>query len=210
MCLRRQVMAAIVMCIASSATAAPRDTSRTVSARIYDYAHFDSDQLDRAQQQVSATYRTAGVNLEWHRTVSPDLIDAGKASWPDDGIATITVVLLAAHMGPRIDLRPAVAGYAPITRRAGGRIAYVVGDRIQGIALAGKVESWTVIAGVMTHEIAHLLMPERTHTAGGVMRPHWFPDEFSQVPKQRFSEAESRSLRRTVSALGAQKVRVAD
>lgn len=210
MLVRHQLMAVIVMCIASSATAAPRDTSRTVLARIYDYAHVDLHQLERAQQQVSETYQAAGVNLEWLRTVSPALIDAGKACWPTDGTSAINVILLGAHMGRRLDQHPEIAGYAPITRNAGGRIAYVVGERIQAIAENGHVEYWTVIAGVMTHEIAHLLMPERTHSTDGVMRPHWNPDEFKQVPKQRFSEAEASSLRRTVSSLEGHRVRVAD
>ena len=210
MMVRRQLMALILVCIATSAAAAPHDTPRTVSARIYDYAHFDRHQLQRAQRQVSETYRAAGVNLEWHRTVAPDLIEAGKGRWPSDGVTTITVVVLGAQMESRFGVLPEVAGYAPITRDAGGRIAYVLGGRVRNIAVDGKVESWAVLAGVITHEIAHLLMPEREHSPDGVMRAHWNPSEFKQVPSQRFSEAEAVSLRRTVSALEGQIARVAD
>ena len=209
MVVRRQLMALVLMCIASSAAAAPHDTPRTVSARIYDYAHFNRHQLQRAQQQVSETYRAAGVTLEWHRTVSPDLIEAGKGRWPSDGITNLTVVVLGAHMDTKLGVLPDVAGYAPITRDAGGRIAYVLGGRVRGIAIDGKVESWVVMAGVITHEVAHLLMPEREHAADGVMRAHWNPSE-SRVPVQRFSEAEALSLRRTVSSLEGQIARVAD
>lgn len=210
MVVRCQWLALVLLCVASCAAAAPRDNSRAVSVRVYDYAHLNSQQLQRAQRQVSETYRAAGVDLEWRRTVSPDLIERGEGEWPSDGITAITVVVLAAHMESRLAHRPEVAGYAPITRDAGGRIAYVVGDRVRGIALAGQVESWAVIAGVMTHEIAHLLMPERAHSTDGVMRAHWNPEEFRRVPKQRFSKAEASSLRRRVSTLERHSVRVAD
>ena len=63
MVVRRQLMALVLMCIARSAAAAPHDTPRTVSARIYDYAHFDRHQLLQAQRQVSETYAAAGVNI---------------------------------------------------------------------------------------------------------------------------------------------------
>ncbi|MEQ1871722.1 MAG: hypothetical protein ABL961_17030 [Vicinamibacterales bacterium] len=210
MMVRRQLMAVILMCIARSAAAAPHDIPRTVSARIYDYAHFNSQQLQRAQRQVSETYAAAGVTLEWHRTVSPDLIDAGKGRWPSDGVTTLSVVVLAAKMATRLGVLPDVAGYAPITRDAGGRIAYVLGGRVRGIAIDGKVESWVVLAGVIIHEVAHLLMPEREHTSAGVMRANWNPAEFKRVPVQRFSEAEALSLRRTVSSLEGHVARVAD
>lgn len=210
MVVRWQLMVVILVCIARSAAAAQSDTPRTVSARIYDYAHVTGHQLQRAQRQVSETYRAAGVNVEWRRPVAPDLIDAGKGRWPSDGMATITVVVLAAHMESRLGVAPDVAGYAPITRSAGGRIAYVLGGRVRSIAVDGNVESWAVLAGVITHEIAHLLMPEREHATDGVMRAHWDPKEFKQVPLQRFSEAEALSLRRTVSSLGGQTARVAD
>lgn len=210
MVVRRQLIALILVCIARSVAAAPHETPRTVSARIYDYAHFDQHQLQRAQRQVSETYAAAGVNLEWRRTVSPDLIEAGKGRWPSDGVTTISVVVLAPHMEARFGALPSVAGYAPITRDAGGRIAYVLGGRARGIAVDGKVELWVVLAGVITHEVAHLLMPEREHSQDGVMRAHWDPTEFKRVPGQRFSEDEALSLKRTVSSLEGPTARVAD
>jgi hypothetical protein len=214
MVVRRWLVAAMLMCSASPLMADPRDiareSTRELTARVYDYARFDRHQLQRAQRQVTETYAAAGVRLVWYSAVVPERIEAGKDTWPTDGVTTITVVVLGEAMGAQRGVPDEVAGYAPITREGGGRIAYVVGDRIRRIADDGLVTPWEVMAGVITHEIAHLLMPERKHAADGVMRAIWNPVEFRQVPMQRFSQAEAMSLRRMVSSLGGGIARVAD
>ena len=214
MVVRRWLVAAMLVCSASPLAASPNGKSpepmREVSARIYDYAQFDRHQLQRAQNQVSETYLAAGVRVVWHSVIRFDRIEAGKEQWPTDGVTTVTVVVLGENMGEQRGVPAEVAGYAPITREAGGRVAYVIGDRVRRIADDGRTDTWAVMAGVMTHEIAHLLMPDREHAADGPMRAHWNPVEFRRVPTQRFSQAEATSLRRTVSSLGGGAVRVAD
>ena len=214
MVVRRWLLAAMLACSASPLAASPSDMTgeamREVSARVYDYAQFDRHQLQRAQKQVSETYAAAGVRLVWSKTVAFDRIQSGKDTWPTDGVTAITVVVLGENLGAQRGVPAEVAGYAPITRESGGRVAYVIGDRIRRIADDGGTEAWAVMAGVMTHEIAHLLMPDREHAADGPMRAHWNPAEFQQVPTQRFSQGESMSLRRTVRSLGGGAARVAD
>jgi hypothetical protein len=51
---------------------------------------------------------------------------------------------------------------------------------------------------VMTHEIAHLLLPPASHTATGLMRGHWNVRDLQQIDvlKLGFSQEEASGIRR--------------
>lgn len=191
-------------------TAAPRDPESAVSIRIHDYSRFQDQQLQQAERQVSDTYQRIGVRLEWRLRVRPDEIEAGQGAWPTDAQATVTIVVLSEAMVARLRVPAQVAGYAPITRERGGRIAFVIGSRTRNIAEDARVESSQVLAGIISHEIAHLLMPERSHSPFGLMRAHWTPAEFRQVQQKRFSTAEASAIRQSLRLIGGGSPRVAD
>jgi hypothetical protein len=207
---RRLVVLMMLMGSAVSALAAPREQGGAVSIRIHDYSNFEDQQLQQAQRQVSETYAGIGVDLEWRQVVRPAAIEQGLANWPPDRPATITIVVLATAMAMRLRIRDDVAGYAPITREHGGRIAFVVGDRTRAIAAAGRVAQSEVLGGIIAHELAHLLMPARSHSPEGVMRAQWDPSEFRQMRSKGFSKDEALSIRETVRGMAGGSPRVAD
>jgi hypothetical protein len=208
---RRLTVSMLLMCgVPSVGAAAPRESTRAVSIRIHDYSQFEDEQLLQAQRQVSETYARIGVRLDWHTVVRPAEVLAGKGEWPRDSTPAVTVVVLAAEMADRLSIPPDVAGYAPITRERGGRIAFVVGPRARDIAGEGHVDTSKVLAGVIAHELAHLLMPGRSHSEEGVMRPHYTPTEFRRVHSERFTPDEAASIRHMVQSMGGGPSRVAD
>jgi hypothetical protein len=204
------VMLMLVCCVRSIAAASPPAADCAVSIRIHDYAHIEARQLQYAERQVSDAYTRIGVRLDWRRAVRPSEIEAGRGRWPDDA-AFFTIVVLAPEMANKLALPSEVAGYAPITREHGGRVAYVLGGRTRDIAAAGGTDHATVLAAVIAHELAHLLMPARSHSPDGVMRALWNPAEFQRFYRERFSVAEGDSIRKAVVALrGGSPFRVAD
>lgn len=202
------VYASISIAAASSREA--MDAMDAVSIRIYDYARTDDRQLQRAADRVSAIYDQIGVRIDWRAAVKPWEIESGRGQWPHDPAADVTLVVLAPEMVERIGVQNDVAGYAPISRERGGRVAYVFGERTRSIAAEAMIDESEVLAGVITHELAHLLMPERSHSRDGVMRPHWSPAEFRSLDRERFSTSEADSIRRTIQSMGGTRSRVAD
>jgi Zn-dependent protease with chaperone function len=208
---RRSVVLVMLVCGATSAlSAAPREESRAVSIRIHDYARIAGPQLQQAERQVTDIYARIGVRLEWRAVVRPAEVASGGAEWPTDGRTALTVVVLGRDLGIGVHLPEAVAGYAPITRENGGRIAYVFGDRTRIIAHEGRVDHQDVLAAVIAHEVAHLLIPERSHSRRGMMRAHWAPSEFRNIRMARFTEDEGSSIRQKVLAMVGGPTRVAD
>jgi Zn-dependent protease with chaperone function len=207
------VRSVLVMMLVGGATSAmaaqPRESMSVVSIRVHDYAQTDRRHLQQAAREVSRIYEHIGVRLDWRAPLRPAELEATHAPWPRD-VAMVTLVVLAPAMSDRLHAPEDVAGYAPLSRERGGRVAFIFGGRARDIATSGEVSQGKVLAGVMAHELAHLLNPRGTHSSEGVMRAHWTPSEFKRVNRQRFSDAEGSSIRQTVRALGGGPMRVAD
>lgn len=202
----------ILMLLASAGpvTASPRRPMTSVSIRVYDYARLDARQIRRAQRQVTETYAKAGVRLTWQPLVTPSDDATGRNILASGPAPDLSVIVLTGPMADRLAVAPGVAGYAPITRERGGRVAYVLGARVAPIAKAGGVAPAKVLAGVITHELAHLLLPEQGHSPSGVLRAHWRPSEFGDKHRQRFSAAEAQSMVRRLDAKTVAPLRGAD
>lgn len=67
-----------------------------------------------------------------------------------------------------------------------------------------------VLAGIISHEVAHLMMPERSHSTMGLMRAQWTPAEFRRIRQTQFSTAEASAIRQSVRLLDGGPSRVAD
>lgn len=212
LCRGRGVMLLLIGGALSAPARAASDVTTAVTVRIHDYASFESDQLQRAQDQVSATYARIGVRLGWKALIRPAAPPGGEAGGDGSGsdVAAFTVVLLSSEMAARRQSPPRVAGFAPVTRERGGHVAFVIGDRARAIARDARVGVPLVLAGIIAHEIAHLLIPERSHTGGGLMRPQWAPAEFRGMDRLGFSAADAAAIRESAAGQAFARVRVGD
>jgi len=200
----------LLVCGSAARLDAQTSNGQAISVRIYDYDRTEAEQMQRAQRDVTETFAVAGVALDWREPVAPDDVAAGKREWPDDGVARISVVILKHGVMPWRQAPRDAAGFAPITRDRGGRVAYVLGDRVRDIVAIGGAAQYEVLAGVITHEMAHLLMPTREHGAKGILRAMWKPGEFQRIDMRRFSSDEVAALRGAVRSAGSAAARVAD
>jgi hypothetical protein len=86
--------------------------------------------------------------------------------------AEFVVMVLSPNMTRRQDISEDTIGKAAVTRRNGGRVAYVFFDRVHRVASAAARNAMDVMGLVMAHEIGHLLLPYG-HSRTGLMRPSW-------------------------------------
>jgi hypothetical protein len=195
--LRHLALVALAL-MARPALADPAAHGSTFSIRVHNYAEIDEQQLLDAQRDVSDAYARCGVRAEWRTTVHPARVAEGREHWPTDPEGTLTLIVITEAMAARSEVKPHVAGYAATNGRGHGTIAFVVGDRTAAIAARARVGHARVLAAVMTHELAHLLMP-RAHGRKGVMRARWAASDFAGQRFGRFSTAEANRIQRSVS-----------
>jgi hypothetical protein len=171
-----------------------------VSVRLHDYAGVSSAELLATEAQVSAIYGAIGIRLIWRLPARPDDVKQGRAEWPADPTAEVTVLIVTSERRRSVEVPPEVVGYAAVSGN-GGHLVFIVADRTQRIAAASNVPHPRVLSGVIAHELAHLFMPQRPHTRQGIMRAFWSPFEFRLPLKHAFSSGEADEIRRTVSRL---------
>ena len=186
-----------------AAPAAADLASRTVSVRIHDYAHLDEQELTEAQRLVSAIYEAVGVVLAWRTPARPAEVEHGLRTWPTDGAPALTILAITSGMSRRLGLQQGVAGYSAVSHEHGGRVCFIVADRTADTARRADLAHTWVLSSVIAHELAHLLMPNRSHSRSGLMRPFWNPWEFAEGLPHAFSSDEVRDIRTTVARLAA-------
>jgi hypothetical protein len=165
------VLVAVACFYGQRTAAADRQGVPVATVRVQDYAQIPIGSIARAQQLVTETYRAIGVRTEWLQTVRPaEASAANGASMPAS--AAFIVMVLSPNMTRRQDVSEDTVGTAAVTRRNGGRVAYVLFDRVCRVAGMAARNAMDVMGLVMAHEIGHLLLPYG-HSRTGLMRPNW-------------------------------------
>lgn len=176
------------------------DEERAVSIRIHDYAHIEDAALARAQEVVSGMYGKIGVRTDWLEPLQQsDGVSDGVgalASTPSD----LVIIILTSAMAERGVIPDGTIGFAAVERGVGGRIAYVIYDRVRDFAGDTTVDDMRMMGLVMAHEIGHLLLAHQSHSAGGLMRGRWQRSEFRSARPHdlHFSEPQAVEIRRTL------------
>jgi hypothetical protein len=174
------------------------DEARTVSIRIHNYAHIQDGALARAQEVVSGMYGTIGVRTDWLEPLqqSEGIFDSVDA--PDCKPSDLMVIILTAAMANRGVIPESILGFAAADPGVGGRIAYVIYDRVKDITQGTQVDDMRMMGIVMAHEIGHLLLTDRSHSEDGLMRGNWQPSEFRSLRPGdlHFSDLQAVEIRR--------------
>lgn len=174
--------------------------ARALTVRIYDYSETEPSVLGQAQQQAAKAFSDVGVDILWKEAIRPKRIAAGLESWPEDGDAFITVTVQDKEMAARRRIGRNVAGYAIVEPNSTGRVAFLIADRIRQIARVGRAEPARVFGLVLTHELAHLLLGDHSHSGFGIMRSDWSAAEFRQNVG-KFNARQSAALRSAAERL---------
>lgn len=143
--------------------------------------------LERAQREVAAIYRSAGVDIEW-----------ADADGPLDR-PVVRVVLELEERGSLRQRPNAIMGVA-VRAAQGSRVAYVFYRQVERLAAEHDVSAAQVLACTIAHEIGHLLLPGEAHAREGLMRGSWDRGDFRRADRGllRFSPEESARIRERV------------
>ena len=147
--------------------------------------------LAHAQQEVGRLYRGIGVDVTWS---SADVPHAAEQH-------VIRVVLVPAEGGHLRHREKPVMGAAVVTDQ-GTQIAYVYYRQIEAQARQYDVSVTMILASAISHEVAHLLLPNTSHSPDGLMRACWTRDDFYRAEQgQLLFSTEQASLIRARAAL---------
>jgi hypothetical protein len=143
----------------------------TIRVRAYDYAGIAPDILTEAQRLAAGFYAAIDVAIDWAPTFGPRGRKNGDRE--HDRLQDFTIIVLSRSMVSRRPWPAGAIGTAVVAPEGGGRIAYVLYDRLKDAATNADWPVKDLLAVVIAHELAHLLLPPGSHSPDGLMRKGW-------------------------------------
>lgn len=164
----------------------------TVVLHVTDYAQVSRSDLAEAEELATGIYREAGVRTIW--------IEGAAATVLADDAFHVDVILLSKEMVAqkcRLDAIPDAA-FGAATQSP--RRAYIFYPRIAGHAARTQGAISRLLAGLLAHEIGHVLLPANGHSTSGVMRGTW-DGRIVRVPG--FTKAQAATIRSLLTVANA-------
>jgi hypothetical protein len=183
----RMALAVVIAGVAfeRSATAEPRHL-KTIAIVVVNEAAVREDLLKHAQRQATRIYEPLDVALKW----------------TDSMIAEPTALRLTIKIVPYSKLGHGEDAMGLAIK--GGNLAYVFYGRVSDFAEQHQLETATVLAHVIAHEMGHLLLPNRPHSSSGIMRASWHRAHQLAIMRSprglSFTSAEVELIRQSIDA----------
>ena len=148
--------------------------------------------LDQAMKEAARLYRQAGVATAW-RTVP---------AAPPLHAFTVQLIIQANLRTTGDTTSKFLMGAAPATARVCGGSVYVFHDQVAGFSNVRQLDAGLVLGTVIAHEVGHLLLRQRGHSAEGLMRASWDSGDWQRAVMGflLFSSDDGATIRSTISS----------
>jgi len=175
----------------------------TVVVRLFDYARLPEAVLDKAISTARWVLREAGVETDWRTVGGREASHDREVRRADpDATPELRVELFGRGQTRALAQSSDVLGVSLLPVRGGqGFYAVVYVEEADALSRPSGVPLAVVVGHAMAHEIGHLLLGTRDHSAADLMRAQWSSTELQRAAQGqlRFSEDESARLRRAVA-----------
>jgi hypothetical protein len=191
---------------AQAVSSAVKRATPMITLRIYNHG-VSHALLVRSEGEATAILNHAGLQVGW---VDCPLSAEESASYPacrnTMGSAEFTIKILTAADAQRIAMHRDDLGEAlECLGDYSGCSAYVFYRDVRELARGEDVSDSQLLGHALAHEIGHLLLGARSHSANGIMRAHWHQEELYTIARAHlfFTEEQSERMRAEVSRLNS-------
>jgi hypothetical protein len=168
-----------------------------VTISVYNDAAVPWRTIRGAEDEASLIFREAGIDVEWLNchAVSDITVAAEKSRGCGETIFSEHLDLRIVRRS--VGLSPKVMGISFLSEDGSGCQADLFYERIKGLRQKSNASLTSILGGVASHEIGHLLLGTNSHAPRGIMRAVWGHDELVSVSRGAlfFSEKESTRMR---------------
>jgi hypothetical protein len=183
-----------------------------ITFRVYNYARVAPGVLTESEQQAAMIFTRVGVDTAWvDCPPSPQEIERYSACSADLGATDVAVRILSRPMSGRLRRLPApdaALGFAiPISPQGPLGFVYVLYHRVEEQARDGSASAGQILGGVIAHEVGHLLLGPRAHSAAGIMRAHWSTRELTLASRSHLAFVPQQAERLRAELLARTKFR---
>jgi len=191
---------------AQAISSAVKRATPMITLRIYNHG-VSHALLVRSEGEATAILNHAGLEVGW---VDCPLSAGESASYPacrnTMSSTEFTIKILTAADARRIATHGDDLGEAlECLGDHSGCSAYVFYRDVRELTRGEDVSESQLLGHALAHEIGHLLLGARSHTANGIMRAHWHQQELCTIARAHlfFTDEQSERLRAGVSRLNS-------
>jgi hypothetical protein len=170
----------------------------TISVAVQDDAGVPREWLRQAKDELERIYREIDVAIMWW---DPDLPSSrgDQATVPQ---SLLVIAIRRSSVSLQNKLPDETMGIASGTSVERGRVAYVFYGRTEQFS---PLYRGRLLGHFMAHELGHLLLPQYSHSATGLMRARWNRDDLerAQHGQLRFTPEQASLIRSSASQLAA-------
>jgi hypothetical protein len=179
-----------------------------LTALVYNYAAVSPDVLARAEREAGGIYEHVGIAIKWlDCPLSPGRAGLFLPCRLQIDPEKLAVRLLPQARASRMPGEEHAYGFAIIPEDGGfGNVANVFIDKVDQLAKrfdrnsGANLESGALLAIVITHEVAHLLLGAGSHSDTGIMRANWYGEELKLIAQHTitFTPAQVEKMRTNI------------
>jgi hypothetical protein len=188
---------ALVVGLGQGRSLAAGEAGASVVVLVDDRAKVPPHVLDLTEQQAARIYKQTGVRIVWRSAPEPVATEGPVES---HDAFTVRLVIQAKFRGAPGAGSPFLMGAAPDTAVDCGGVAYLFFDQVVAFSNIMLLDPALVLGTVAAHEVGHLLLRRQGHSAEGLMRASWTPDDWERAGAGHllFSPSERAAVRKRI------------
>jgi len=203
----RRVIPLLIVWFAAFSTSSPARTPQETPGQphrlqvsLFNDAGVDSATLAEAQARASAIFSHSGIEVDWLVCGPADPSDfvprrtaCSALAWPSH---------LSVRIRPRaLSVSAETFGQAFVNADGKGLYSNVYYQNLARSSGHRDLSDGEMLGYVLAHELGHLLLGTNSHSASGLMQPHWDASTLraSALSSLRFTPAQSAVLRSRLS-----------
>lgn len=169
-----------------------------ITVRVFCYVPLGRKEYENSKFVAAVILKRAGVEIAWldcrlEGSDQPKPARCGTRFRPDEIGLRILSIPRNAPRGMRHTM-----GVSELEEEGGrGSLSSVYYDRVAKLAHSGSAPRSVVLGHAMAHELGHLLLRTGVHTATGIMRAVWQPQEVREAARSslNFSGHQAKQMR---------------
>jgi hypothetical protein len=145
-------------------------SAASITVSVYDDAKVGLDAMLLAEETATFVFQRAGIAVHWL-----NCIVGGKIAYPQGpcGKAVFPTNLQIRIVRKSRNLSPGTLGISYLSTEGIGCYSEVFLEPAEVLSKTFPVATATLLGDAAAHEIAHLLLGTKSHTATGIMRARW-------------------------------------
>jgi hypothetical protein len=174
---------------ARAATAADAPERATIVLHVDDFANLLPGDLNDTETVARRIFALAGIRTVW--------VSGGEKAPRIEGALHLKVLVLSREMGEqKIAAEGVGTNVLGQAAKVCGR-AYIFSHRVTALAAQNKRALGSVLGRIIAHEVGHLVLPEYSHSAKGIMSAGL---DMRATAAPAFTRRQEAAIRQTVTS----------